>query len=355
MDPATARRRSGVCRIRSPLGGSLALVVAALGACESSPTPAPTDVEPPVCPAPITDVRIGGSGGSGGDTITTPRARLVLMGGGGEDDDAARGFAEAAQGGDITILRASGSVASYPLYFTATLTPEPAPRSVLTVLTPTPSNADDPAVLCRVANSEAMWLAGGDQWDYLGGWPAPLHAAMAERLSRGAVVGGTSAGAMVLGEAAFDAAQGSVSSGEALADPLTSKVSVSYPVIAHPALARTLVDSHFSERGREGRLLAFLARFLVERGYASVVGVGLDEGVALAIEDGAFQVYAPSTGAAWLYRVTAPAQLDAGAPLELPQVERIRLSDGATGGWPFDFDSGEPAELQVTGGVVGVR
>ena len=275
------------------------------------------------------------------------------MGGGGEDDSAARQFAEAANGGDIVILRATGSLSSYPQYFSVTLEPDPVPATVVTVRTTRPEAGGDEAVLCRVDRAEALWLAGGNQWHYLGRWPDTLHAALAAATVRGAALGGTSAGAVSLGEAAFDAQFGTVTSPEALADPLRREVSIAMPAFAQPELDATLVDSHFTERGREGRLLVFLARFLAARGEGPVVGMGLDEGVALVIEDGTYTVSSEGTGSAWLYEVSGPAQLAAGGPLTLHGIRRVLLRSGSTGAWPFDFANAADARaLSVLEGVV---
>jgi hypothetical protein len=165
-------------------------------------------------------------------------------------------------------------------------------------------------------------------------------------------VGGTSAGAVSLGEAAFDAQFGTVTSAEALADPLRPEVSVSYPSIAQPELMGVLVDSHFQDRGREGRLLAFLARFLQDKGRDQVVGVGLDEGVAMVIQGSTFQIFAPAGQSAWIYRATGPAVLQAGMPLGLSGIQRVRLDHGAQGAWPLDFGALVTTELQVVDGVV---
>jgi len=195
-------------------------------------------------------------------------------------------------------------------------------------------------------------LAGGDQWDYLGRWHEDLHTAVFRLTTRGGAVGGTSAGAVSLGEAAFDAEIGSVSSEEALADPFRAEVTISYPSFFQPELRGVLVDSHFSERDREGRLLAFLARFLFEKQPAQVVGVGLDEGMALVVEAGSFRVFGPEGSAVWAYRVPGPGFLQVGEPLELPSVQRVRLSPGEQGTWPLDFDELPAEELQVQGGVI---
>jgi hypothetical protein len=274
------------------------------------------------------------------------------MGGGSEHDLAATRFVEGAAGGDILILRTSGSLTSYPDYFTSTLSPSIAPSSAVTVLTTTPANGDDLAVSCWLNGAEAVWLAGGDQWDYLGGWPASLHARLSQLHGGGAAIGGTSAGAASFGEAAFDARFGTVTSEEALANPMHQDVSLSYPVFSAPELAGALVDSHFSDRGREGRLLAFLARFLAEKARTEVVGIGLDQGVAVAIESGTFRVFAPPEQAAWLYRVTGPAALEPGVPLELSGIQRARLDDGSEGSWPVDFGAFSTVELRVQAGVI---
>ncbi len=307
------------------------------------------------CPEPGAGIQVGGDVGSGTDTERTPVRRLVLMGGSREEDQAARRFVEGAAGGDVVVLRASGSLTSYPDYFGTLLAPVPAPSSVVTVRTTSPESGADPAALCRVSRAEALWLAGGNQWNYLGRWPTELHDSLAAAVARGAAIGGTSAGAVSFGEIAFDAQHGTVTSSEALANPLHRDVSVSRSAIAQPELAGTIVDSHFAERSREGRLLVFLARFLAERGEGPVVGVGLDEGVAVVIEDGAYRVTSVGAGAAWLYQVSGPATLAAGTPLSLDGIRRVRLQAGSTGSWPFLFGDGDGAELlRVEGGVVRV-
>jgi cyanophycinase-like exopeptidase len=214
--------------------------------------------------------------------------------------------------------------------------------------------ANDPAVLCWIGQAEAIWLAGGDQSHYLVLWPQTVHSGLAALNSRGGAIGGTSAGAVSLGEAAFNARNGTVTSPEALADPLNPDVSLSYPAFAAPELQGTMVDSHFMDRGREGRLLAFLARFLTEQSRSEVVGVGLDEGVALVIEGGSATVYAPAGQSAWLYRVTGPVALEEGEPLGLSGIRRVRLDDGTELSWPPDFGSLPFVQMEVVDGVVGV-
>lgn len=304
------------------------------------------------CPDPGAGIEIGGFDGTGADTNRRPHRRLVLMGGGREEDSAARLFVDASVAGDIVVLRASGSLTSYPQYFIGFLA-SVTPATVITIRTSNPEAGADPAVLCRVDRAEAVWLAGGNQWNYLGRWPAALHEALAEVAERGAAMGGTSAGAVSLGEGAFDAQFGTVTSRDALDNPLRPEVSLSRPVFAQPELDGVLVDSHFTERGREGRLLVFLARFLADRGEGPVVGVGLDEGVALTIEADGYEVTSRESGAVWMYEVAGPAVLAPGVPLSLDGIRRVRLPAGSVGPWPFSFDErGDARVMHVAGGVV---
>lgn len=336
-------------RIRTAL-----VIAAAVGCGDSTPT---TSVGEPIegCPDPGAGTTIGGLRGTGSDATPSPVRRLVLMGGGPEEDGAARRFVEAAAGGDIVVLRATGSLTSYPDYFSGELDPGPGPASVVTIRTDTPPLADHPSVLCRLDRAEAIWLAGGSQWDYLGRWPHPVHVAIREAWRRGAAMGGISAGAVSLGEAAFDARHGTVTSAEALADPGDVSVSVGPSNIPQPELRNMIVDSHFTERSREGRLLAFLGRLLAQHRSGSFVGIGIDEGAALEIEDDGYRVSSARGGAVWMFEATGPAVVQPGRPLSLDGIRRVRLADGASGRWPFLFDDAERAQaLVVEEGVVRV-
>jgi hypothetical protein len=286
----------------------------------------------------------------------TPTRRVVLMGGASEVDAASRLFVEGASGGDVLVLRASGSATSYNAYFASGLGATPAPAWAGTVRLDDASAGGHAAVLCRVGRAEALWLAGGDQWDYLGRWPATLHDSLAAAATKRVAIGGTSAGAMALSEVAFDARTGSATSEQALANPFHANVTVSRSPVAQPELRGTIVDTHFMQRDREGRLLAFLARArpLLQRD--TVIGVGLDERTALVIENGRFTVL---TGAAdrhaWIYRVTGAAVVQAGTALGIEDVERVRLDGGQGGAWPLDFTAHSVQRLRVTAGRVEVR
>lgn len=270
------------------------------------------------------------------------------MGGSREVDEASREFVASAVGGDLLILRASGSVTSYPDYFVDDLQPDPSPASVVTVKTDPASAGSAASVACRVTRAEAIWLAGGNQWNYLGGWPASLHDSLAAATSRGVSFGGTSAGSMSLGEWAFDARNGTVSSATALAEPTHLDVSVSLSDFPQPELAGMLVDTHFMERDREGRLLAFLARAGSDGD--QVTGVGIDERTAVVIRDGRFRVLSGG-GSIWLYHLDGLVIAEQGKPLSVEEVLRMQLPDGSDGAWPPEW-AGSVDTLRVVEGEI---
>ena len=234
------------------------------------------------------------------------------------------------------------------------------PKNCLPILLPErpslladpPSSAVDAGMRCRVQRAEAVWIAGGDQWDYLGRWHDSLRVDLAELQSRGAVLGGTSAGAMVLGAAAFSARNGSISSEDALLNPNDIRIDIVEPVFAQPELDGTIVDTHFFERDREGRLLAFAARYGFAEESARVVGVGLDERSSLVIEGGRYVVFTDAGASVWLYLVDSPTAMVDGAPLHVSRVLRVGLPDGSSGEWPLDFNSVSPDTLRVDQGTI---
>ncbi len=312
--------------------------------------------DPPVtgpCPAPPAGAAIASAGTLGSNPAASGTPRIVLMGGSAEVDPASKRFVEAAGGGDVLVLRATGSVTSYNDYFRTGVGASPTPASVTSIRLDDPGVGDSGPVLCHLALAQAVWLAGGNQWNYLGVWPPALQDSIAAVGLRGGI-GGTSAGAAALGEFAFDARHGGVTSEDALADPFDHRVQVSRSPLGRPELAGYIVDQHFRQRDREGRLLVFLARMQHALERDTVFGVGLDERAALVIDDDQFQVLAREGRAAVFYRTTRRAELEPGQPLDMAGVERITLEDGAAGPWPLDFDAHPAVRLRVDAGVVRV-
>ena len=217
------------------------------------------------------------------DVSTNPRYGLCLMGGSTEDDRAMVWFLEKANNGDVLVLRASGSD-GYNDYFFEDLGVEI--NSVETIVFNTQNAATDPYVLQQIANAEAIWIAGGDQYDYINYWKnTEVQVLLNEHMNiKKGVLGGTSAGMAILGGSYFSAENGTVYSSEALQNPYNSFMTIGYnDFLNAPLLDKTITDTHFSERDREGRLLTFIARMNNELGQSSF-GIACDEYTAVCID-----------------------------------------------------------------------
>jgi cyanophycinase len=338
-----------------PLAFSLSVCGGPKGSPVDTEDPGNGSGDPPPasssCPPLPLGAAFAASGTPGSNPAATGTPRIILMGGSSEVDAASRLFVEAAGGGDVLVMRASGSVTSYNDYFRGEVGGHPSPASVGTIRIDKIPVASSPGVLCRVARAQALWLAGGNQWDYLGTWPQSLQDSIVSVGRRGGM-GGTSAGAAVMGEMAFDARGGSITSAEALLDPFGPRVQVSPSPLGQPELKGYLVDQHFRQRDREGRLLVFLARMQGALGSDTVFGIGLDERAALVIEGNRFQILAHTGREVSIYRTTKGANALPGVPLDLEGVERVRLEHGASGSWPLDFQGHARDVLHVEKGVV---
>tara|TARA_B100000900_G_scaffold206524_1_gene175127 strand:- start:201 stop:1400 length:1200 start_codon:yes stop_codon:yes gene_type:complete len=217
------------------------------------------------------------------DVETNPDYGVCLMGGSTEDDRAMIWFLEKANGGDILVIRASGSD-GYNNYFYSDLGVEV--NSVETIVFNSASATSDSYVLQQIANAEAIWIAGGDQWDYINYWKdTEVENLLNQHINfKQAVIGGTSAGMAILGASYFSANNGGVYSSEALEDPYNTYMTIGHnDFLEVPLLENTITDTHFSERDREGRLLTFMARMNNELGERSF-GIACDEYTAVCID-----------------------------------------------------------------------
>lgn len=235
----------------------------------------------------------------------TPRAGFALMGGGSDLDEAFQWLCERAGGGDLLVLRATGSDDYNPyLQKLCHL------NSVATLVIPDRAAAEDPFVAHAIRHATALFLSGGDQANYINFWMnTPVQAALNEDIARGIPIGGTSAGLAVLGEWAYSAQSDkpgdpNLGGAMALADPFSPRVTLVHGFLHIPALTGIITDTHFAKRDRMGRLLVFLARLdqpdckALPAGTPRPRSIGIDERAAVLLDpDGDATVV--GHGAAW--------------------------------------------------------
>ena len=220
--------------------------------------------------------------GSNVDADVQPEFGIVLMGGAGEDDNAMTWFLERVNGGDVVVIRTSGSD-GYNDYLFSDL--GVAVNSVETIVFNNASAATDPYVVERLQNAEGIWMAGGNQATYVNFWlGTPVEDAINDLLNvRGGVVGGISAGMAVLGGSYFSALNGTVTTEQALANPFAANVTVGHNSFLNaPFLENVTTDTHYDDPDRRGRHTVFLARRITDTGQPGY-GIACDEYGAVCI------------------------------------------------------------------------
>ncbi len=229
--------------------------------------------------------------GNATNITTSPTPGICLMGGASEHDDAMIWLLEKANGGDVVVLRSSGSN-GYNNYLYSQLGVNV--NSVETLVITSVAGATNPYVLDKVANAEMIWFAGGDQWNYVSYFK---NNALGELINnhiniKRAPIGGTSAGMAILGSHYFSAQVSSVTSATALNNPYAAGVTIGSNDFVHiPVLENTITDTHFDNPNRKGRLATFLARISTDEGIRSF-GIAANEYVAVCIdENGRAAVY----------------------------------------------------------------
>ena len=285
----------------------------------------------------------------GDDTAVSGRGVLALAGGGSE---AEVGEAEAwsaqlygglLSAGDVTgdglarvvILSASEETEWLPEYF-EWLGADEAMNFTLT------DQTSGDALLAELVDVDAVFFKGGDQavyYDLLAGGAFADTLAQRHKEARLAV-GGTSAGAMILGAWALAGGQDSTSE-ELLADGRSSLLTdldggSGIKPDALGLLPGGLVETHFTERGRLGRLVACLAAAVEEGAPPSLLGFGLESQTGLLVIDGVAWVVGEGSVAVVDPIDATNLRRESGAPLTWTD---LRL-DLLTEGWGFDLSAG---------------
>jgi cyanophycinase len=144
---------------------------------------------------------------------------------------------------------------------------------VVSVRPETREEADRPEAAAAVESATAVFMTGGNQLKLSSVITGTAFGdAIVQAYRRGAIVGGTSAGASVVSEhmVAFGA------SGS------TPKNRISQLARGLGLLPGVVVDQHFDQRNRYGRLLSLVAQ------NPSLLGLGIDEDTAAVISGGRF-------------------------------------------------------------------
>jgi cyanophycinase len=212
--------------------------------------------------------------------LAHPKGLLFVIGG-GEDKE-----------GDCTILAefvrlAGGDKARLVVMTVATDEPEEVgleyqktfrrlgAKSVRIVDVSARSDTLDKRRLAALKQATGIFFTGGDQLhvtSLIGG--SEMDLLLHELYERGVIIGGTSAGAAMMSNSMFVRGPGEE-------NPRLETLQLGPGV---EFLLGGMIDTHFSQRGRHGRLIAAVAQ------YPHDLGIGIDENTALVVKDGVFEV-----------------------------------------------------------------
>jgi cyanophycinase len=332
-----------------------------LTACAPTPEPVSTTVAPTKANARLTRWLVGDAA----DVSRTTTGGTVLMGGGTDVDAAIRWMIQKAGGGDFVVLRASGSDGYNPYIFSEL----GGVNSCETILIDSRNAANDAGVETTIRNAEAVFIAGGDQANYVNFWKDTRveDALNYLRNTKKVPIGGTSAGCAIQGRTYFSALNGTITTAQALANPYSRLLTLGRnDFLNNPYLADLITDTHFNNPDRRGRLLTFMARMSKDYGVVPR-GVGVDEKTAVCIdENGSSKVF--GTGTAFFLQQNGssnvPERCVSGQSLDWYRgrvaVRVYKINGTATGTGAFNFSTwsgsgGTSQYYYVDKGTLGVN
>ncbi len=212
-------------------------------------------------------------------SLTSPsaRRRTLLIIGGAEDklgrSVVLKRFVRLAGGRSSRIAiipTASSFVDEVAETYTRVFTRLRAGSDIEVVHAPSRAAAHDPELVARLERATGVFMSGGSQLklsQFLVGTPVgdAIHAAY----GRGVVIAGTSAGASIM-------SRFMISLGD---EGLTPRQRASQLTAGLGLLENVIVDQHFDQRGRYGRLMSLVANS------PNLLGMGIDENTAVEIRD----------------------------------------------------------------------
>jgi cyanophycinase len=275
---------------------------------------------------------------------------VVMLSGGGSEGDIGdttswsyRLYRHLLDGGDVNgdgqikvaVIADSSQSNFIPLYFQWL-----GASAAFNVIVPSRAQANDPAVVDVVRTADAIFIKGGDQGRYYDLWnDTRLEENIRTVAQRGGGIGGTSAGAMSLSEFAFAGSQDLISldvlqnAQTPYLDDTDGGSGIHTDFLG--MVANTVVDSHFHDRGRLGRLLGIMARASADNARPTLLGIGLSDKTGLWL--------VPATGVARVLGVGSVSFLQqtaasvvrrpVGAPLFMSNVRADVLVEG----WAYDL------------------
>jgi cyanophycinase len=247
------------------------------------------------------------AGAAAASSIGPSKGSLVIVGGGNVGPEIVDRFITLAGGKDAEFVWIPTAADGDPKVDPATTFLGKAGVKHITVLhTRDHKVADSEEFVRPLRTARGVWFVGGRQWrladSYLN---TRTQRELFGVLKRGGVIGGSSAGATIIGDYMV---RGAVSGNDVMMSP-GHEVSLGF-------LRHTAIDQHLLTRHREKDLLQVIDR------HPGLLGIGLDESTAIVVQGDRFEVigkskvaiydpkYKPAAGAERYYFLTSGTRFD---------------------------------------------
>lgn len=240
---------------------------------------------------------------AGGSTDVEPAIQWMI--------DKARGCRDCDAKVDVVVLRASGADG-----YNKPIMSMKGVDSVESIVINSRLDAQDPSVAESIQRAEVVFFAGGDQCNYTTNFMrTPVEYAVENVYRRGGGIGGTSAGLAIQGEFIFDACNDTAYSADLLADPYHPKASFSYDFFRWRFMNGVITDTHFQQRDRMGRTLAFLARQIRDGKTKKALGLAVNEKTSVVVDRKGIATVMGSDAAFFILADKKPEVCEKGKPL----------------------------------------
>ncbi|MEO8233234.1 MAG: Type 1 glutamine amidotransferase-like domain-containing protein [Ignavibacteriota bacterium] len=261
---------------------------------------------------------------------------VCAIGGGSEDynnwsDAPYSWIVQKSDSGKIIIIDVADATSWLPTYFMSFGADTAYNKTI-----PSIAVANQQATYDELITAKAIFIRGGDQWDYIRFWKGTkVDSAINFVFQNGGVIAGTSAGAAVLGDVDFSAQSGSAYPDDALRNPFYNRMKFENNFLN--LVPNVLFDTHFTERARQGRLIAMIYNQHYNSG-VDLIGVGIDDRTAICISpDGIGEVV--TSGAVSIFYKDALTNYSAITSCKYT-IENLK-SHLLTKGWKYDFINNE--------------
>ncbi len=214
-------------------------------------------------------------------TAGPAKGTLVIVGGGQVGPEIADKFIELAGGKDapIVVIPTAGGAATYePSYLEKSWLKKAGATNLILLHTTSRATADSAAFTEPITKARAVWFDGGRQWHLVDSYlNTRTQKELFTLLDRGGVIGGSSAGATIIGSYLVRGAQ----------EGNTIMMAPGYEE-GLGLMTNVAIDQHILTRHRENDMGAVI------KAHPDLLGIGIDESTAIVVHGSSFYVIGKS-------------------------------------------------------------